>query len=56
MEKKINNNVGEHFREFKDNFKDLLMSDQFNVLSNEQKSVLLGFVYDIMLMKLKRKC
>ena len=51
MEKKINNSVGEHFREFKDKFKDLLMSEQFSVLSNEQKSSLLDLYMTIVRMK-----
>ena len=55
MEKKINNSVGEHFREFKDKFKDLLMSEQFSVLSNEQKSSLLGFVYDYNAYEVKKE-
>jgi hypothetical protein len=46
MEKKINTSVNNHFRTFKDKFKTLLMSDSFNVLTDDLKSELLGFVYD----------
>ena len=55
MQKKINTRVNEHFRDFKDKFKNLLMSEQFSVLNDEQKSTLLGFVYDYDVFEIKKE-